>query len=168
MLLDDLVVGAEQFASRTGRTVKAEGACKDDVCVPLGAEARIGRDHVDVRVVAQVLGMPIVSALGPDVDADAARPFIEDASPSHPSLIDQAHVVDELFGIVNVPNGVWIDENGIIVRPAEPPHSGRNPVNESFRKAEFELGQYLHRAGDHAAAVAHWREAHRLHPANLT
>jgi hypothetical protein len=35
-------------------------------------------------------------------------------------LIDQEHVVDVAFGIVNVPSGVWIDEDGMIVRPAEP------------------------------------------------
>jgi hypothetical protein len=34
-------------------------------------------------------------------------------------------VVDELFGIVNVPMGVWIDEAGLIVRPAEPAFPGR-------------------------------------------
>ena len=61
-------------------------------------------------------GLEIVT-VALDVDADAARPFIEQAQPEHPSLIDQAHVVDELFGIVNVPNGVWIDEDGMIVRP---------------------------------------------------
>ena len=55
-----------------------------------------------------------------DVDEDAARPFIEEAHPTHPSLIDHAHVSDELFGFVNVPNAVWIDENGKIVRPTEP------------------------------------------------
>jgi tetratricopeptide (TPR) repeat protein len=46
-------------------------------------------------------------------------PWIERARPSHPSLIDRNHVVDELFGIVNVPSGVWIDEQGRIVRPPE-------------------------------------------------
>ena len=60
-------------------------------------------------------------------------PYIERAAPTHPSLIDRAHVVDELFGMVNVPNGVWIDEAGTIVRPAEPAHPGRNPETESFR-----------------------------------
>jgi len=168
-----------------------------------------------------------------DVDPEAARPFIEEARPDHPSLIDRGHVVDELFGMVNVPNGVWIDEDGMIVRPAEPAHPGRNPVTESFRTAdvtklppemaevliearkirvdpdeysamlrdwvehgrasryvlsadevvrrsrprgageataaaEFELGQHLHTAGDHAAAIGHWREAHRLDPDNWT
>jgi hypothetical protein len=52
--------------------------------------------------------------------AETARRWIEAANPDHPSLIDQAHLVGELFGMVNVPTGVWIDEEGMIVRPAEP------------------------------------------------
>ena len=52
--------------------------------------------------------------------AEAARPPIERAAPKHPSLIDEGHLVDERFGIVNIPNSVWIDEAGMIVRPAEP------------------------------------------------
>ncbi|HEY2330467.1 MAG TPA: ResA-like WAxxUGC motif-containing protein, partial [Acidimicrobiales bacterium] len=28
--------------------------------------------------------------------------------------------MDALFGVVNIPNVVWIDEQGMIVRPAEP------------------------------------------------
>lgn len=53
-------------------------------------------------------------------DADASRPFIEAAEPTHPSLLDPTHQMDALFGVVNIPNVVWIDENGTIVRPAEP------------------------------------------------
>jgi hypothetical protein len=179
------------------------------------------------------LGLEVVT-VALDVEASDARPFIERAHPEHPSLIDEAHVTDELFGFVNVPNAVWIDEDGMIVRPAEPAHpGGHNEINESFRKidlstvppdiadvlrearkiktdpdiyramvddwlahgpdsryalspeevirrsdprtdaeataaAEFELGQHLHRAGDHAAAIPHWREAHRLYPSNWT
>jgi len=71
-----------------------------------------------------------------DVDREAARPFIEAAEPEHPSLIDEAHVVDELFGFVNVPNGVWIDEHGIIVRPSEPAFPGANPVIDSLREVD--------------------------------
>ena len=46
--------------------------------------------------------------------------WIERAEPEHPSLIDQQHLMDELFGVVNVPTGIWIDEEGTIVRPPEP------------------------------------------------
>ena len=48
----------------------------------------------------------------------AARPWIEAAQPTHPSLIDRAHVTDELLGFVNVPMAVWIDEDGMLVQPA--------------------------------------------------
>jgi len=62
--------------------------------------------------------------------ADAARPWIEAAQPQHPSLIDAAHVTDELFGFVNVPNAVWIDEEGMLVRPAHPAHVRHSPLRE--------------------------------------
>jgi peroxiredoxin len=314
VILHDLKVDEHELATRTGWSIKPEGACKGEVCVPLAADVRDADGRLDVRIIAARLGMPLVAdeahgiwALGPetsvtgraltsaaapdlqlpdadgqpfrlsglhgtkvvmvawaswcgcrfdlplwqqlrarwsadgvevvtvalDVDANDAKPFIEKAQPEHPSLIDQSHLTDELFGFVNVPNGVWIDEEGTIVRPAEPAHPGRNPATESFRKidvstvppdvaemlvearkiksdpdiyvemvedwianghdsryalepdevvrrsdaraadeataaAEFELGQYLHRAGDHAAAIPHWREAHRLYPENWT
>ncbi len=48
----------------------------------------------------------------------AVRQFIEAAKPTHPSLIDKAHVTDELLGFVNVPMAVWIDEDGMLVQPA--------------------------------------------------
>ena len=53
---------------------------------------------------------------------DAARPWIEAAAPAHPALVDQSHITDELFGFVNVPNAVWIDEEGVLVRPAHAAH----------------------------------------------
>ena len=64
-------------------------------------------------------GLEIVT-VALDTNVDAARPHIERANPEHPSLIDEAHLVDERFGITNVPMGVWIDEEGTIVRPPEP------------------------------------------------
>ena len=53
-----------------------------------------------------------------------SKRWIEAAGPRHPSLIDATHSVDRLFGIVNVPSGVWIDEANSIVRPAETAHPG--------------------------------------------
>jgi hypothetical protein len=63
-------------------------------------------------------GLEIVT-VALDVDPDAAKAWIEQTKPNHPSLIDSAHRVDELFGVINVPNSVWIDEEGMIVRPVE-------------------------------------------------
>ena len=50
---------------------------------------------------------------------EAARPWIEAAAPTFPSLIDRDHHVADLYGMVNVPQAVWIDEEGFIVRPPE-------------------------------------------------
>ena len=52
------------------------------------------------------------------------REFIEAANPEHPSLVDADHVLERAFGVVNIPNVVWIDEDGVIVRPAEPGWAG--------------------------------------------
>ena len=41
-------------------------------------------------------------------------------APEFPCLIDEQHLVADLYGMTNVPMAVWIDEQGRIVRPAEP------------------------------------------------
>jgi hypothetical protein len=59
--------------------------------------------------------VPITVAL--DRCADDARPYVERARPTHPSLIDSEHRVADLYAMINVPTMVWIDEAGRIVRP---------------------------------------------------
>ncbi len=48
-----------------------------------------------------------------------AGPWIEKAKPIFTVLIDEKHTVASLYGMVNVPTAVWIDEKGRIVRPNE-------------------------------------------------
>ena len=60
-----------------------------------------------------------VIAVALDGEAEAARPWIEAAGPSYPAPIDPDHVVADLYNLVNVPQAVWIDEAGRIVRPPE-------------------------------------------------
>ena len=55
MIVDSMDLTAQQFAEGTGWTIKPEGACKADVCVPLGSSATF-----DARSVAQRLGMAVV------------------------------------------------------------------------------------------------------------
>ena len=74
-----------------------------------------------------------LDAAGPD----ACRPFIEAAAPEHPSLIDQHHQVARLFGVANIPNGVWIDEDGAIVRPAEPAPAPRRDLRNRLEGVEL-------------------------------
>ncbi|MBX9604972.1 MAG: TlpA family protein disulfide reductase [Gammaproteobacteria bacterium] len=51
--------------------------------------------------------------------AETAREWIELARPTYPVLIDREHHVADLYNMVNVPQAVWIDEQGRIVRPSE-------------------------------------------------
>lgn len=82
-------------------------------------------------------GIEIVTVGLDSAGPDACRPFIEAASPTHPSLIDTNHVVAEKFGVVNIPNGIWIDEGGRIVRPAEPANPRpRRPGGRGYGRLE--------------------------------
>jgi len=72
------------------------------------------------------LGLTIVT-VALDTDVEAARPFDEAANPTHPSLVDPSHRLVELFGITNVPFGLWVDETGTIVRPPEVAFLVREP-----------------------------------------
>src|SRR5215470_6885683 len=70
------------------------------------------------------LGVEIVTVGLEMGGADVLRSYIEDARPTDgsaatTSLIDVAHEVDARFGMNNIPQAVWIDEDGRIVRAAE-------------------------------------------------
>lgn len=184
----------------------------------------------ELRTELRPQGLEIVTVALDARGAETAGPWIAKAAPEHPSLIDEAHVVDALFGVVNVPSGVWIDEEGMIVRPPEPAHPRRpafldravppdaspaerertmlvkalhveaeryvaalrdwvdrggesryalspdevvlrsrpRAIEEATAAAHFALGQALYARRTQAAAIEHFREAHRLQPANWT
>ena len=89
-----------------------------------------------LRTELRPLGLEIVTVGIDAAGPDECRPFIEAAQPEHPSLVDTTHRLAELFGVVNIPNGVWIDEQGTIVRPAEPanPHPPSPPSARTGRR----------------------------------
>ena len=70
MIIDSLDIDAATFRSGTGWDIKPEGACKGEVCVPLGGGSS---DGFDLATAAERLGMAIVSdddagihAVGPE------------------------------------------------------------------------------------------------------
>src|SRR5438128_2289840 len=65
------------------------------------------------------LGVEVVTVGLEMGGAEILRPYVEDASPEHPSLVDHSHQMDVLFGVTNIPSAIWIDERGTIVRPPE-------------------------------------------------
>jgi hypothetical protein len=156
--------------------------------------------------------------------AEVLRPIIEDAAPTHPSLVDTTHQMDHLFGVTNIPQAFWIDESGTIVRGpdnAVPPtvmrpnaegvmeeygmgtlvkvdtesyasmlrdwaakgadsefvmtpdevlaKSDPRPLEISEAAAHFAMAQHLHhQEGFTDRVFAHFGNAHRLQPHNIT
>jgi len=64
-------------------------------------------------------GAMIVAIAEESRGAEHARQWIEAAKAEYWCLIDTDHRVADLYGMVNVPQSVWIDEQGRIVRPPE-------------------------------------------------
>jgi hypothetical protein len=117
-----------------------------------------------------------------DIDPTDAYPFIDAAEPTHPSLIDTAHVTDELFGFTNVPMAVWIDESGTIVRPAEHASVQRSPLRDMevpeglpdrLDRMFREVRKLRDQSGEYRAAIVDWVEqgsasAYALSPEEVT
>jgi hypothetical protein len=79
--------------------------------------------------------------------AEHARQWIEQAKATYWCLIDVDHRVASLYGMVNVPHCVWIDEAGRIVRPPETAGS-----TDHFRR--MDLATRTMSAEDQAARLA--------------
>jgi AhpC/TSA family len=80
--------------------------------------------------------------------AAAARQWIELAKPTYPCLIDVDHRLARLYNMVNVPQAVWIDERGHIVRPTE-----TAGVTDDFRRMNPTTFEMPKAEREHAAAA---------------
>ncbi len=68
-------------------------------------------------------------------EPEAARPWVEAAQPAFTCLVDRDHHLADLYNLVNVPQAVWIDEQGRIVRGPETAGS-----TDGFRSMNRETG----------------------------
>ena len=88
--------------------------------------------------------------------ADAARGPIARAKPTYTSLIDRDHLVADLYNMLNVPQAVWIDEQGLTVRPTETPGAAitwnLGKITQLQRQADKS-----EEAGDYAGALAAYK-----------
>jgi hypothetical protein len=94
-----------------------------------------------------------------DAISAAARPWIEAAKPSYPCLIDNDHRVADLYHMVNVPQAVWIDETGHIVRPTESAgaYEGFRAMDRTSRKVSDEVAAITSQAKrTYVEAVRDW------------
>ncbi len=60
MITDRLELSVEEFREKSGWELKAEGACRGELCIPLRGRGMRPDGVVDVLAVANELGMPVV------------------------------------------------------------------------------------------------------------
>jgi hypothetical protein len=59
---------------------------------------------------------------------EAAGEFFDVANASYVCIVDPNHMISTLFGFVNVPAAVWIDEEGRIVRHNEGTYASKHTI----------------------------------------
>ena len=94
-----------------------------------------------------------------DAWPEAARPWIEAARPTYPCVIDRDHRVAELYHMVNVPQAVWIDEAGRVVRPTESAgaYEGFRAMDRETRRIPDEVAAVTSQAKrTYVGAVRDW------------
>src|SRR5499425_3747886 len=85
----------------------------------------------------------LVIAVAMDSREGDALPWIEAAKATYPTLLDRDHRLADLYGVVNVPQAIWIDESGRIVRPAETAgaYEGFRRMNRATREMPEDAAQ---------------------------
>jgi hypothetical protein len=58
----------------------------------------------------------IISAAQDTGGEAAAGPIFDKANVTYTAIVDENHTISSLYNMVNVPSGVWIDEEGRVVR----------------------------------------------------
>jgi len=89
---------------------------------------------------------------------EQSRPWIEAVNPTYPCLLDPEHEVADLYNMINVPNAVWIDEQGRIVRPAETAGTGdefRSMVDPGGIPRD-DLARMMERRQRYVEAIKEW------------
>ena len=94
-------------------------------------------------------GFEIISAAQDTGGEEAAGPWFDRAGATFTQIVDENHTISSLYNMVNVPTGVWIDEEGMIVRPNETAYSSNTQL-------EIQGKTLSSRGGDYVAALKDW------------
>ena len=103
MIVDELKMDVGAFERATAWSIKPQGACKGDVCVPLAGA--VEGDVIDLRAAAERLGMPIVAdddrgvwAVGPPTVTGRALASAEAPSLELPDVDGNLFRLSSLLG----------------------------------------------------------------------
>jgi hypothetical protein len=77
--------------------------------------------------------------------AEVVAPWSEQAGATFVTLVDETHLVSSLYGLVNVPSAVWIDESGHVRR-----------IDEGAYATTHDLGGFEFGRDDYAPMVVSW------------
>ena len=91
------------------------------------------------------LGFVIIAAAQDTGGEAAAREWYDQAAATYVTLVDESHAVSSLFGLVNVPSAVWIDETGRIRR-----------IDEGAYATVHTMGDFEFGRADYAPMVVDW------------
>jgi hypothetical protein len=130
--------------------------------------------------------------------AEAARPWHEQGGATFPTVVDRENILAQLYGYKLIPNGIFLDEAGIIryrkfggfnIESADDVNAIERLIDGDATQIETEakdapyhlsdverdlvetrmrLGAELFARGAHAAAIAEWQQALHRDPENLT
>jgi hypothetical protein len=73
----------------------------------------------------------------------AAGKWYDAAKATYTTLVDAQHTISSVYQFINVPMGVWIDEKGRVVRPAEPAWTVDNTLKIGAKSIETEGKAYI-------------------------
>ncbi len=129
--------------------------------------------------------------------ADKARPFVEDAGATFPTVVDRNNLLSRIFGFKAIPNALFIDEDGVIrylkysgfdIIKSEHRQiaetwaaTGESPQQRSLQDTNvtdsesshseavrlFDEGMSLYNAGQVEKALVLWRKGVELEPDNF-
>lgn len=80
----------------------------------------------------------------------AAGKWYDRANATYTTLIDANHAVSSAYQFINVPMGIWVDEKGRVVRPAEPAWTSDQVMKITSEKSIRTQGE------EYVAALGDW------------
>ncbi len=87
-------------------------------------------------------GLEIISVAQDTGGEAAAGEWFDRANATFTQIVDENHTISTLFNMVNVPTGVWIDENGVIVRPNETAYTTNSVLELGGKKMTIQGANY--------------------------